>query len=232
MSALEVLQSFPTQWKALLSAIDAVDPTFENVLNFDLDLHVPRLPPQLAFQIQVVVSENTIFHMIIDEGASTCIMSISCWKAIGSPPLSESPNTLKDFDGQIFNLLGILKSLPISLEGKFIEVDVEVVEAPLEFNISLRRSYIYSMSVVVSSLFRVIKFFFQGKIVTVDQLTFFNADAQVGNIPIVGKPPTNCDNIRVCIFKDSVHGAFPIHPPQDVLTKSRINMISTIIPKG
>ena len=45
MSALEVLQSFPVQHKALLSAIGAVDPTSENIHSFDLELHVPRLPP-------------------------------------------------------------------------------------------------------------------------------------------------------------------------------------------
>lgn len=77
MSALEVLQSCPAQRKALLSVIGAVDTACENVLDFDLDLHVPRLPPQLAFEIQVVVAEKTIFCTIIDEGASTCIMSIS-----------------------------------------------------------------------------------------------------------------------------------------------------------
>jgi len=106
---------FPMQWKALLSLIGAIDPTYENVMGFDLDLHVPRLPPQLAFQIQVVVAMKAIFRTIIDEGASMCIMSISCWKAIGSPPLTESPNTLKAFNGQVFNPLGILKSLLVSL---------------------------------------------------------------------------------------------------------------------
>lgn len=88
------------------------------------------------------------------------------------------------------------------------------------------------MSVVVSSLFRVIKFPFQGKIVIVDQLAFFNADAWVGNVPFVGKTPKNFENIRVGLFKDSLLGAFPIQPPQDMMTTARIIMISTVIPKG
>ncbi len=37
---------------------------------------------------------------IIDEGASTCIMSISYWKAIGSSTLNQSPNTLEAFNGR------------------------------------------------------------------------------------------------------------------------------------
>jgi len=82
-------------------------------------------------------------------------MSISSWKSVGSPKLTESPNTLKDFVGRVFSPLGILKSLPITLEGKNIIVDVEVVDVPLNFNILLVRSWLYAMFVVLSSLFRV-----------------------------------------------------------------------------
>jgi hypothetical protein len=58
MSALEVLQSCPTQRKALLKAIDGIDPTDSNLIIFDLEDHIPRLPPQLAFQIQVIVFDK------------------------------------------------------------------------------------------------------------------------------------------------------------------------------
>jgi hypothetical protein len=118
MSALEVLQSCPTQWKALLKAIGGIDPTDTNLIIFDLEDHIPRLPPQLAFQIQVVVADKNICRTVIDEGASTCVMSIACWKAIGSPPLTESHNTLKAFNGSGFKPYGVLPSLPITLEGK------------------------------------------------------------------------------------------------------------------
>jgi hypothetical protein len=118
MSALEVLQSCPTQRKALLKAIGGIDPTDTNLIIFDLEDHIPRLPPQLTFQIQVVVSDKNICRTVIDEGASTCVMSIACWKAIGSPPLTESHNTLKAFNGSSFKPYGVLPSLPITLEGK------------------------------------------------------------------------------------------------------------------
>jgi hypothetical protein len=95
MSALEVLQSFPTQRRALLKAIGGIDPTDTNLIVFDLEDHIPRLPPQLAFQIQVVVTDKNICRTVIDEGASTCVMSFACWKAINYPPLNESKNTLK-----------------------------------------------------------------------------------------------------------------------------------------
>jgi hypothetical protein len=118
MSALEVLQSFPTQQKALLKSIGGIDPTDTNLIIFDLEDHIPRLPPQLAFQIQVIVSDKNICRTVIDEGASTCVMSITCWKAIDSPPLTESHNTLKAFNGSRFKPYGVLPSLPITLERK------------------------------------------------------------------------------------------------------------------
>jgi hypothetical protein len=102
ISSLEVLQSFPAQWKALLKAIGGIDPIDTNLIIFDLEDHILRLPPQLAFHIQVVVSNKNICTTVIDEGASTCVMFVSCWKAIGSPPLNESHNKLKAFNGSGF----------------------------------------------------------------------------------------------------------------------------------
>ena len=80
MSALEVLQSCPTQRKFLLSAIGAVDIQDSNLIIFDLENSTPRLPHQMAFQIPVLVKNRPIYRTVIDEGASTCIMSIQCWK--------------------------------------------------------------------------------------------------------------------------------------------------------
>jgi hypothetical protein len=71
MSALEVLQSCPTQWKELLKAIGGIDSTDTNLIIFDLEDHIPRIPPQLSFQIQVVVEKKNICRTVIDEGALT-----------------------------------------------------------------------------------------------------------------------------------------------------------------
>jgi hypothetical protein len=118
MSALELLQSCPAQRRALLKAIGGIDPTDENLIVFDLNEHVPRLPAQLAFQIQVIVADKSICRTVVDEGASTCVMSFPCWKAIGSPTLTESQNTLRAFNGSGFKPYGVLPSLPITLGGK------------------------------------------------------------------------------------------------------------------
>jgi hypothetical protein len=61
MSALEFLQSFPTQRRDLLKDIGGIDPIDTNLIVFDLEDHIPRLPPHLLFQIQVVFFDKNIF---------------------------------------------------------------------------------------------------------------------------------------------------------------------------
>ena len=53
-------------------------------------------------------------------------------------------------------------------------IEVEVVDVPLDYNILLGRNWMYSMQAVASSLFRVIFFPFNGKVVTIDQTSFQN----------------------------------------------------------
>ena len=115
----------------MLSAIGGIDPTDSDLISFDLEGFTQRLPHQVAFLIQVIINSRTIHRTVIDEGASTYIMSIACWKAIGSPTLSQSPTTLEAFDGRESRPYGILQRLPISLEGKTVEMEVEVVDAIL-----------------------------------------------------------------------------------------------------
>jgi hypothetical protein len=231
MSSLEVLQSCPTQWKTLLKSIGGIDPTDTNLIIFDLEDHIPRLPPQPAFQIQVIVSDKNTCRTIIDEGASTCVMFVTCWKAIGSPSLIESHNTLKAFNGCSFKPYIVLPSLPIMLEGKMVQVEVEVFDTPLYYNLLLGRSWIDSMCTVVSTLFRVVRFPHQGMVIIVDQLAFFNSDMNTSNIPLITKTPPSYENIGVGLLKDSsLMGTFPI-PPPDVPHSfvTSINMISTSI---
>jgi hypothetical protein len=118
MSTLKVLQSCPTQWKELLKDIGGIDPTDMNLIIFDLEYHIPRLPPHLEFQIQVIVENKNICRTIIDKGVSTCVMFVTCWKSISSLELTESHKTIKYFNGTWFKPYGVLPSLSIALEGK------------------------------------------------------------------------------------------------------------------
>jgi len=156
-----------------LSAIGAIDVQDSNLIIFDLENSTPHLPHQMAFQIPVLVKNKPCYRTMLDEGASMCIMSIQCWRSLGSPTLNQSPMILKAFDGRGFHPFGILQDFPIGVEGKTVNLDVEVVDAPLDYNLLLGRSWSYAMTAVVSSVFRLVKFPHNGKIVTIDQLTYF-----------------------------------------------------------
>ena len=54
-----------------------------------------------------------------------------------------------------------------------------VVQGPLDFNMLLGRDYVYAMKDVLSTLFRVMYLPRDGKIVTVDQLSFVKPDYHV-----------------------------------------------------
>jgi hypothetical protein len=79
MLVMEVLQTCPTQRKSLLSALGAVDPADTRFITFDLDRCEPHLPTAVAIQIPVKIRNIIVHRCIINEGASTCIMSKKVW---------------------------------------------------------------------------------------------------------------------------------------------------------
>jgi hypothetical protein len=83
-------------------------------------------------------------------------MSLSYWRAIGSPELHQSPTTLKAFDGHGFQPYKLLKYFIVELKGKFISIDIKVVDVPLDYNFFLGRIWFYAMNVVASSLFHIL----------------------------------------------------------------------------
>ena len=67
-------------------------------------------------------------------------------------------------------------------------VEVEVIDAPLDYNLLLGRSQTYAMSTIASTVFRVVVFPHEGKLVTVDQLNFTREGCMESNestIPLV-----------------------------------------------
>jgi hypothetical protein len=83
----------------------------------------------------------------------------------------------------------------------------------------------------VSTLFHVVCFPHQGKIITIDQLAFFNSDTRIGNLSFIAKTPPGYENVGVGLLKDSsLMGTFPIPPPPNILRPSvaSINMISVV----
>jgi hypothetical protein len=86
-----------------LASIGTFDPDLSNNIMFNLDNFISRLSHQLAFQIDVVVHNQQIHHTILDEGASTCVISLAFWKGLKSPTLKKSPTMLCTFDGRGFH---------------------------------------------------------------------------------------------------------------------------------
>jgi hypothetical protein len=131
MSSLEVLQMCPSQRNALLSMLGGIDPCGSKFIEFDVMDVKPFLPYHMAFQIHVEYMKITIKCIVIDDGVATCMMSLTYWKSIGSPTLSQSMTMLTAFDGCSFRPHKILPTFSVQLGGKTVEVGVEVVDAPL-----------------------------------------------------------------------------------------------------
>lgn len=91
----------------------------------------------MDFWIESTYQKTNIFRMVIDEGASMCVMSTSCWKAIGLPSVVPSPTLLTTFDGHSHKPHGIISAFPIDVGGKVVNVKVEIVDANLDYNLLL-----------------------------------------------------------------------------------------------
>jgi hypothetical protein len=103
----------PSQRNALLYALGALEPNGSKFINFDVTYVKPHLPYHVAFQIHVEYSKYTIKCVVVEEGDSTCVMSLIYWKALRSPTLSKSSNMLTDFDGYSFCPHNILPTFSI-----------------------------------------------------------------------------------------------------------------------
>ena len=97
-------------------------------------------------------------------------MSLYCWNSLHSPHLSQSSTTLKAFNGRTYKPCGIINNLHVELGGKTVNVDIEVVNEPLDYNILLGRPWVYAITAIVSTYFRMITFPHKGIITVINQL--------------------------------------------------------------
>ena len=75
-------------------------------------------------------------------------MYLSCWKALRSLEVVPSNTLLTAFYGMSFFPHGILPDFEIKLAGKAVSIEVEVIDAPLDYNLLLGRSWTYAMSTI------------------------------------------------------------------------------------
>ena len=106
---------------------------------------------------------------------------------------------------------------------------MEVVDAPLDYNLLLGRSWSYAMTAIISSVFQLIKFPHNGKIVTIDQLTYFSSDpASSDNIQHVSKTTIPYKDVGVGLIKDfGLLGTISFPPPNISPSIATIHMISS-----
>ena len=93
-------------------------------------------------------NKKAIFRTVVDEGASTCIISMSCWKAIGSLEVVSSPTLLTAFDGHSHRPHGILLAFLFCVGYKVVNVEVEIV-VNFDYNILLGHNWVYAMDGIV-----------------------------------------------------------------------------------
>jgi hypothetical protein len=136
----------------------------------------PRLPSHVPFQITVQVRGRDVPQTLIDEAVSVSILSSVSWYALGCPQLAPVTQNLLSFNRRTSQPLGILPQFLVTLGGKTVFIDVMVVRDPLDFALLLGRDYVYAMKAIVSTLFRVISFPHDGRIVTIDQLSSISPD--------------------------------------------------------
>ena len=99
--------------------------------------------------------------------------------------------------------------------GNTFAIEVEVVDAPLHYNLLLGRNWMYSMQAIASSLFCVVCFPHNGKIVTIDQMAFKNLSVTVSSgatIPIVEHSQPATRSVSVGMYP-SIMGSFSCPAP-------------------
>ena len=73
----------------MLSVLSVNDDNSSFVVKFETVGLQPRLPYYVSLLIHVECLNMTVKHTVIDEGATASMMSLSCWKGLGSPELSK-----------------------------------------------------------------------------------------------------------------------------------------------
>jgi hypothetical protein len=134
----------------------------------------PHLPSHIPFQIIVQVFGWDIPHKMIDEGVSVSILSSFDWQALVCPQLAPVTWNMLDFNRRTNQPLRALPQFLVTLGGKNLFIDTMVVQDPLDFALLFRWDYVYAMKAIVSTPFHVIYFLHDGRIVTIDQLSFIN----------------------------------------------------------
>ena len=101
-------------------------------------------------------------------------MSTFVWHKLGSPTLQPSTTSLHAYDGRAPQPHGIFMNVHVELANKIILIDIEVVNAQLNYNLLLGRSYMYVIRAISSNVFQLLIFPHDGNIMTIDLLLYYD----------------------------------------------------------
>ena len=118
MLALEILQTSPSQRRALLSPLGVVDPNPFTVVIFETHKVQACFPYHVYFFVHVDVMNNMIKHIVVDEGVVASVMSLDCCKGHSSPTLLKYMTMLTAFDGHSFSRMVLFPLSKSSWEGR------------------------------------------------------------------------------------------------------------------
>ena len=107
------------------------DDSSSSVIKFETHGIQPCLPYYVSLMIHVECLNPTIKCIVIDEGVVASVMSLACWKGLGSPMLSKSANMLNSFDGRYFWPHGIIPSLEVQLGRNTVMIEARWLMRPL-----------------------------------------------------------------------------------------------------
>ena len=142
-------------------------------------------------------------------------MPFKCWKELGSPSLVQSHTVQKSFDVHSFSPHRLIISCPIDWGGKIVTMDVEVVDAPIDYNFLLGCNWIHALMAIVSLVSRVVQFLHWWNIVMIKQLDYCMLEIVVQlNVPFTRDAQKEVQDIRIGLLKnDSLMGNFVIQQP-------------------
>lgn len=102
-------------------------------------------------------------------------MPTHVWEKLGSREIIPSTITLQAYDGHPSQTQGLFQNVPLELGAKKVHIDIEFIDAPLDYNILLGHSYMYAMKVIGSSIVCLMMFPHKGKVVTIYQLNLYKS---------------------------------------------------------
>ena len=106
-------------------------------------------------------------------------------------------------------------NVPIELKGKNVLIDIKVVKTQIDYNLLLGHSYMYEMQAIASSVFQLMIPPHDGKIVTIDQLMYYDPKVPTTQEHVLPTINTTIDSVYIASLSIIGPGLFIDAPLDD-----------------